>query len=147
MKLNTTLGTPLEILPKRARAAYVISRRAKPLSRRRVLRRCVLCMITVSFFDGLQDCDSFFSLNNEQSSSDSGSEDWRWDSSTISDSVPSELSDREIPEGYLQQEIKTSCRIQSCKSTPQPLTGLGAHGPGPAGAGRGAARIVLSLKL
>ena len=44
------------------------------------------------------------------SSSDSGSEDWREDSSTISDSVPSELSDREIPEGYLQQEIKTSCR-------------------------------------
>ena len=37
-------------MPKRARAAYVISRRAKPLSRRRVLRRCVLCMITVSFF-------------------------------------------------------------------------------------------------
>ena len=64
------------------------------------------------------------------SSSDSGSDDWRWDSSTISDSVPSELSDREIPEGYLHQEIKTSCRIQSCKSTPQPLTG--AHGPGPA---------------
>ena len=50
MKENTALGTPLEILPKRARAAYVISRRAKPLSRRRVLRRCVLCMITVSFF-------------------------------------------------------------------------------------------------
>ena len=39
--------------------------------------------------------------------------------------MPSELSDREIPEGYLQQEIKTSCRIQSCKSTPQPLTGRG----------------------
>ena len=59
------------------------------------------------------------------SSSDSGSEDWRWDSSTIS----------EIPEGYLQQEIKTSCRtIQSCKSTPQPLTG--ADGPGPAAARR-----------
>ena len=35
------------------------------------------------------------------SSSDSGSEDWRWDSSMISDSVPSELSDREIPEGYI----------------------------------------------
>ena len=68
------------------------------------------------------------------SSSDSGSEDWRRDSSTISDSVPSELSDREIPEGYLQQEIKTSCRIQSCKSTPQPLTGP--HGPGPAAARR-----------
>ena len=64
MKENTALGTPLEILPKRARAAYVISRRAKPLSRRRVLRRCVLCMITVSFFDGLQDCDSFFSLKS-----------------------------------------------------------------------------------
>ena len=68
------------------------------------------------------------------SSSDSGSEDWRWDFSTISDSVPSELSDREIPEGYLQQEIKTSCRIQSCKSTPQPLTGP--HGPGPVAARR-----------
>ena len=48
--------------------------------------------------------------------------------------MPSELSDREIPVGYLQQEIKTSCRIQSCKSTPQPLTG--AHGPG----GRGRPR-------
>ena len=48
--------------------------------------------------------------------------------------MPSELSDREIPEGYLHQEIKTSCRIQSCKSTPQPLTG--AHGPGPAAARR-----------
>ena len=69
------------------------------------------------------------------SSDDSGSEDWRWDSSTISEySVPSELSDREIPEGYLQQEIKTSCRIQSCKSIPQPLTGR-------AGAGRGAYRF------
>ena len=38
-----------------------------------------------------------------------------------------ELSDGEIPEGYLQQEIITSCRI--CKSTPQPL--IGPHGPGP----------------
>ena len=28
------------------------------------------------------------------------------------------------------------CHIQSCKSTPQPLTGLGAHGPGPAAARR-----------
>ena len=52
------------------------------------------------------------------SSSDSGSEDWRWDSSTISDSVPSELSDREIPEGYLQQEIKISCRMYSHVSQP-----------------------------
>ena len=68
------------------------------------------------------------------SSSDSGSEDWRWDSSTISDSVPSELSDREIPEGYLQQEIKTSCRIQSHVS--QPSTPAGPHGPGPAAARR-----------
>ena len=77
------------------------------------------------------------------SSSDSGSEDWRWDSSTISDSVPSELSDREIPEGYLQQEIKTSCRttVMYYKSTLNPWQG---H---TAGAGRGAARIVLSLKL
>ena len=51
--------------------------------------------------------------------------------------MPSELSVREIPEGYLQQEIKTSCRICHVSTTPQPLTG--AHGPGPA-----AARIVLT---
>ena len=47
-----------------------------------------------------------------------GSEDWRWDSTTISESVPSELSDREIPEGYLQQEIKTSCRMYMYVSQP-----------------------------
>ena len=124
MKENTALGTPLEILPKRARAAYVISRRAKPLSRRRVLRRCVLCMIYGELFWWSTRLWQLFLLKS-------------WAVLLI---VVVRIGDEILPrfqtpcllnyqtekfqKAICSRKIKTSCRIQSCKSTPQPLTGV-----------------------